>query len=207
MFDFQSIITSLMMSAHLAGDNPLLLGGLLALTTFLFEDVAIAFASGFIMHGALTPKFAFLALVLGIATGDVALYGLGRGARRVGRLKRFLGGQRLQTLAQRLDDNLVSAVLVARVIPGLRTATYTAAGLFASNLTTFVLTDLVAVSLWTAGLLFVGLQIVQVLAMGLGLPPILAAILLALLIASTPLLLRLVWQPFASRLKLRAVTA
>lgn len=58
--------------------HPLVLAGLILLSTYLLEDAAIISAALISIDGFLSPELAFLALFIGIFTGDFGLYGLGR---------------------------------------------------------------------------------------------------------------------------------
>ena len=65
-------------------------------------------------------------------------------------------------------------MLLARVIPGLRLATYSACGFVRVPLLPFTAWVLVAVTSWTAGLYAVSVALGQVLAHTLGVPPAVA---------------------------------
>jgi membrane protein DedA with SNARE-associated domain len=155
-----------------AKDNALLIGILLALTTLLFEDVAIAAAAGLILQATMAPLPAFLWVSGGIAAGDIGLYALGRTARRWPWLAHKLNHKRAQKIAHSLNSNLFSILILARIIPGLRTVTFSAAGLFKSNFITFCSIVIPAVLIWTAALLFAGVKLVDFIseATGIGMP-------------------------------------
>lgn len=140
-------------SAALGGmAQPWVIGLVLALTTLLLEDVAIAAGVVVATQGALSWEWAFVAVAGGIALGDLALYGMGQAAHRVGWLRRKYIEGREDKLGQALKRELGGAVLLARVIPGLRLFTYTACGFLRVPLMPFTAWVLLAVALWTAGL-------------------------------------------------------
>ena len=97
-----------------------------------------------------------------------------------------------------LEKRLTAAVLVARVVPGLRFATYTAAGLLGVSLPRFTALVCVAVTIWTAGLFWLAAVWGQTLGDALqrvtGLDPttavVLAVLPLAVFAIATPRLLR-----------------
>jgi membrane protein DedA with SNARE-associated domain len=164
------------------GTSPLLLCAALILITFLLEDVAIVIGSALIMNGLLTPALAFAAVAFGIAAGDIALFGAGRLARRLAWLKRRIGDERLVRFSRSLDRNLVSALLLARIMPGLRLFTYLAAGFASGRFWLFVVIVIVSVAVWTATLMFAGLKLLDLLATRLALP--LPLVVVALVIAA-----------------------
>jgi membrane protein DedA with SNARE-associated domain len=130
----------------------------LALTTLLLEDLAIAAGAALATQGLISWDLAFVAVAGGIAVGDWGLYGLGAAARRVPWLqRRYIGGTRSaawsHSLTTQLHTRLFSAVMLARVVPGLRLVTYTACGFLRVPWLPFSLWVSVAVSLWTAGLI------------------------------------------------------
>ena len=164
----------------------------LALTTLLLEDVAIAAGAALAAQGILSWEWVFVAVAGGIALGDVGLYGLGAAARRVDWLRRRVGPDRSARAYGHLVRSLPSAVLLARVIPGLRLLTYTACGWLRVPLVPFTLWVGVAVALWTAGLLWLSAALGGVLAGALSIPlPVAVALPLLLLAAAVPL-----WRAF-----------
>lgn len=139
--------------AALAGAaEPPVLMLVLALTTLLLEDLAIAAGAALAAQGLLSWPLAFVAVAGGIAAGDLMLYGLGALARRMPLLQRRFIGARSDALRHGLHQRLASAVLLARVIPGLRLVTYTASGFLSLPLAAFTGWVLLAVALWTAAL-------------------------------------------------------
>jgi membrane protein DedA with SNARE-associated domain len=161
----------------------------LALITLLVEDVAIAAGAALAVAGLMSWGWAFAGVAGGIAAGDILLYGLGTGAHRIAWLqKRWLmlsakhpgAVHRLQT---HLKEQLPSAILLARVIPGLRLLTYTACGWLRVDLLRFSLWCIFAVTLWTAGLFYLSATVGEFIARQTGLPPALAAALPVLLFA------------------------
>ena len=160
----------------------------LAATTLLLEDLAIAAGVSLATQGLIGWPLSLAAVGGGIALGDIGLYGLGLAATRVPWLRRRVVGPRTLWARQALDQRLPSAVLLARVIPGLRLVTYTACGFVRVPLLPFSAWVLLAVTLWTAGLYALSVAIGQALAQRLGLPPALAVALpIMLLAAGVPL--------------------
>jgi membrane protein DedA with SNARE-associated domain len=161
----------------------------LVLTTLLLEDLAIAVGVALATQGAISWALSFGAVGGGIAAGDVGLYAFGLAATRVPALKRRYVVARSDWARGLLVRRLPSAVLLARVIPGLRLATYSACGFVRVPLLRFAAWVLVAVTLWTAGLYAVSVALGQVLAHTLGVPPAVAVALpIVALAAAVPLL-------------------
>ena len=176
--------------AALAGmAEPWIICTALVLTTLLLEDLAIAAGVAVAAQGALSWPLAFIAVAGGIAGGDVGLYALGLAARRVGWLQRRFVPARSAWAREQLVSRLPSAVLLARVIPGLRLVTYTACGFLRVPLLPFSLWVVVAVALWTAGLFWLSASIGAVLAQAWAIPaPIAVALPIVALAIAIPLL-------------------
>jgi membrane protein DedA with SNARE-associated domain len=151
-----------------------MIGLALALTTFLLEDLAIAAGVALATLGSISWEWALLCVGGGIAIGDLGLYWLGNGARQVQWLRQRYIGPRSLWIEQQLQGRLSSAVLVARVIPGLRFVTYTACGFFNVSLLRFTLWVVLAVTLWTVGLFALSVAIGEALAAQLGIPSAIA---------------------------------
>lgn len=172
--------------------DPWLIALVLALTTLLLEDVAIAAGAALATQGTISWPLAFLAVGGGIAAGDLGLYALGILARRVPALQRRFIGARSQALTEGLTRRLPSAVLLARVIPGLRLVTYTASGFLRLPLVAFSAWVLLAVTLWTAGLFVISSALGAVIATTLAIPaPLAVALPIVIFALAVPLLHRL----------------
>jgi len=163
----------------------------LALTTLLLEDLAIAAGVALATQGAISWALSFGAVGGGIAAGDVGLYAFGLAATRVPALKRRFVGAPSDRARSHIVRRLSTAVLLARVIPGLRLATYSACGFVRVPLLPFIAWVVVAVTLWTAGLYALSVALGQALAHTLGVPPAVAVALpIVALAAVVPLLRR-----------------
>ncbi len=170
--------------AALAGmAAPAVIAVALALTTLLVEDVAIAAGVALATQGALSWALSFAAVAGGIALGDLGLYALGLGANRLPWLQRRFIGPRSEAARDHIVRRLGSAVLLARVIPGLRLLTYTACGFVRVSIVQFSLWVVLAVMLWTLGLYVVSFSLGHAIASATGLPPALAVVLPILALA------------------------
>jgi membrane protein DedA with SNARE-associated domain len=178
--------------------EPWLLLPSLVLITFLLEDAAIAAGVALALNGTVSWEAAFAAVAGGIALGDLGLYGMGRLATRVPALRRRLDDAPVQRARSALEGRLIAAVLIARIVPGLRFATYTAAGLLGVSFARFAALVCAAVTVWTAGLFWLATAWGQTLGDALqrvtGLDPttavVLAVLPLAVLAILAPRLLR-----------------
>jgi membrane protein DedA with SNARE-associated domain len=154
----------------------------LVLTTFLLEDLAIAAGAALAVQGSLSWELAIACVGGGIAAGDIGLYGLGLAANRVPYLRRRFVLGRKNWVARQLEDRFGSAILLARVIPGLRLVTYTACGFFRLPLGPFVAWVVGAVTLWTIGLMWLGATMGVALSAALGVPaPLVVGVLIVVL--------------------------
>jgi membrane protein DedA with SNARE-associated domain len=162
----------------------------LALTTLLLEDLAIAAGVALAAQGAISWALSLGAVSGGIAAGDVGLYAFGLAATRMPALRRRYVGARSEWARGHLVRRLPFAVMLARVIPGLRLATYSACGFVRVPLLPFTAWVLVAVTLWTAGLYAVSVALGQVLVHTLGVPPAVAVALPIVTLAVVVPLLR-----------------
>ncbi len=175
--------------AALAGmAAPAVIALVLALTTLLLEDLAIAAGVALATQGLISWELSIAAVGGGIALGDLGLYAMGLGATRVPWLRKRYVGDKSTWAREQIVRRLPSAVLMARVVPGLRLATYTACGFVRVPIVPFTGWVILAVTLWTVGLYGLSAAIGQALAKHLGLPPPLAvAIPILVLAAAVPL--------------------
>jgi membrane protein DedA with SNARE-associated domain len=178
-------------AAWAAAAGPWGLALALALTTLLLEDLAIAAGVALAAQGAMSWAASFAAVALGIAAGDVALYLLGAAAMRWPRLQRGRIATHTPWIRAQLAQRLPSAVLLARVIPGLRLLTYTASGFLGVALPRFCAWVVLAVLLWTAVLYALAASVGDTLVVRFGISAPLAAALPILALAAALPLLRL----------------
>ncbi len=155
----------------------------LILTTFLLEDLAIAVAAVLAVQGLLSWELAVAAVAAGIALGDLGLYGLGVAANRVPALRRRLIDGRGRWMGEQIARRYAGAIVLARVVPGLRLVTYTACGFYRLPFAPFCLWVVLAVVAWTGGLMWLSASIGAVLSEALGIPPALAVALPIVLLA------------------------
>lgn len=186
--------------AALAGmAAPAVIALVLALTTLLLEDLAIAAGVALATQGVISWELSLAAVGGGIALGDLGLYAMGLGATRVPWLRKRYVGDKSTWAREQIVRRLPSAVLLARVVPGLRLATFTACGFVRVPIVPFTAWVILAVTLWTVGLYGLSAAIGQALARHLGLPPPLAV--------AIPILVLAAAVPLARHLRTRFTTA
>ncbi|BDX02306.1 membrane protein [Marinomonas pontica] len=122
----------------------------IVLLSYLLEDLAIATAATVSVQGHLSPSLALLSIFIGIASGDVGLYLLGRYARNVRWLRyRALTHTSFNVVREKLTQRAFANLFLIRFIPGLRTIGFTLSGFFSIPLPLFMSAVLLATSLWT----------------------------------------------------------
>lgn len=163
--------------------SPAVIALVLALTTLLLEDVAIAAGVALATQGLISWTLSLAAVGGGIALGDLGLYALGLGATRIPWLQRRYVGAKSDWARAQIQQRLSTAVLLARVIPGLRLLTYTTSGFVRVPFWPFTAWVLLAVGLWTLGLYALSAAIGHALSQALGLPPAVAVALPILALA------------------------
>ncbi len=134
---------------------------LLALATFVTEDLTCIAAGLLVARGAMSFFPATLACLIGIFVGDMLLYAAGRwlGPRALRRapLKWMIKPHQVETSTAFFRDQGAALIFGSRFLPGTRLATYFAAGMFRAPFLKFAGWFLVAAAAWTP--LLVGLAI------------------------------------------------
>lgn len=158
-----------LMSATLAS-NPLLQGVAAALSTFVLEDPTTIGCGLLVADGRMAFWTALVGVSAGIALGDVGLYALGRalGPKMIGRWP--LSRQRFDRAAGWFEKNVATAVVLSRLVPGMRLPTYVCAGVLRVSPGRFVAVVVVASLVWTTLLLRI------TIAVGHGVLPLLGRI-------------------------------
>ena len=114
---------------------------LIALATFVSEDLTCIATGALIASGMLGFLPGVLACVAGIFFGDLLLYFagrlLGRPIVRWKPLRKILSEQKLDLASNWLAERGASVVILSRFTPGLRLPTYVAAGVLKTRFWTF----------------------------------------------------------------------
>lgn len=132
---------------------PWLQGVVAALATFVLEDPTTVGAGLLVADGKMGFVTAFVGVSVGIALGDMGLYGGGRllGPRLAGRGP--LTPERLERAEGWFQNNVIQAVVFSRFVPGMRLPTYFGAGILRAPFWRFAVTAIVASVVWTMMLL------------------------------------------------------
>lgn len=166
LFDLPSIDAWL---RAVAAQAPWLVGLAIIAGTFIHEDITTVVTGMLVADKVVGLDVALPALYAGIVLGDIGLYGMGRLialnriSRRVSRRRRFTA------LKAWLDERLVAGVFMVRFMPGLRMPAYTTYGFFAMPLRRFIVSVVLAASVWTSGLFYLSYTFAAVTAHWLGL--------------------------------------
>lgn len=133
----------------LLANSPVLQGLLAAFATFILEDPTTVGCGLLVADGKMAFATAMIGVSVGIALGDVGLYGFGRllGPRVIGRGP--LTEARYRRASSWFERNLVLAVVASRFMPGMRLPTYVSAGVLRARLGRFVAAAVVASLVWT----------------------------------------------------------
>ncbi|MGE5505263.1 MAG: hypothetical protein ACM31L_12635 [Actinomycetota bacterium] len=142
------------------GQSPVLQAVLLFLATFVHEDTAIL-GGGYLVHGdEMTIATALAILVGGVVVGDLGIYGLGMLAARVRPLRRFADKWVDESRRTWLERNVVAAVWVCRLAPGVLFPTFLTCGFLALPFRRF------AVGVIGSAVVYVPAMLALVLAVG-----------------------------------------
>ena len=134
--------------------QPLLLGVLLALATFVTEDGTLILGSQLLGTGQAGADVIVTALVLGILVGDIGLYGLGYGARRNKAIRRFIPLKAARGFKRWITGRETLVLFASRFMPGTRLPTYVTFGFLKLSLVRFSIVMAVAAIVWVGGTLF-----------------------------------------------------
>lgn len=137
---------------HGIAQHPFLLALLLFAATLIIEDGATIAAGVMVAQTGVDPVLPLVAVILGTAFGDLALYGLGRwgGSTTLGiRLRTRADVMRVQRW---MAGRVLALVFVARFLPGSRLPVFTASGLIAAPFVPVSAIIILTTPFWTAGL-------------------------------------------------------
>jgi membrane protein DedA with SNARE-associated domain len=137
-------------------DSPVAVFAAIMLATFILEDAATIAVGLLASQGVVDPTLALLALVVGTASGDLAIHGIGRIAERHPLGRRLLGNDRMQRVEAWLRGNAVPALAGARFVPGLRLPVYLMSGFVRVPFGTCAAVVIGVSAVWTPALFILG---------------------------------------------------
>jgi len=118
--------------------------------TFVQEDLAIITGGMMAVNDSLPALVVFITLVSGIFTGDVIIYSMGLAARKIPWIHKRLINDKVEGARVKLQKNLVSTIVLVRVLPGLLFPTFIACGFIGISFIPFILTSTIAAAIYTA---------------------------------------------------------
>lgn len=129
--------------------SKLLLSLAIILGSFVLEDATIVLVGILAASGTISLPLALFSLYMGVVLGDVGFYALGWLASSHPRFARYVDHDYVVPIRTWLESRYVLTIFSARFIPGSRLPTYAASGFLRSPFTTFIMTAVVATSIWT----------------------------------------------------------
>ncbi|BAT19617.1 MULTISPECIES: DedA family protein [Asaia] len=127
--------------------------------TFILEDATTMIAAMAVDDGRLSVALALVSLYIGVAVGDLGLYGLGAVGAKWPPARRWLTMPRHDKGRSWFHRNVVRTVVISRFIPGARLPLYTACGFFRAPFGAFAASAVVATLIWTSLLFSVSLHV------------------------------------------------
>ncbi|WP_438461837.1 DedA family protein [Marinomonas sp. PE14-40] len=128
--------------------NPALLFIGIILMSYLLEDAAIISAALLGVEGSLSYTAGLISIFIGIASGDLILYYLGKSSHKVQWAKKRLESKTGIEISKRLQRTAFWSIFIIRFIPGLRSISYLACGALKVDLRVFFLSVMSATALW-----------------------------------------------------------
>lgn len=136
--------------AAAAGAGSFVQSGAIVAATFILEDAATVLVGIMSADGKIPAGVALPALYVGVAVGDLGLYGLGNLASRYDWALRLVPVETYGSTQRWLRQNLFTAVATTRFLPGLRLPVYTACGFLRMPVRRFFAAVVVATFVWTS---------------------------------------------------------
>lgn len=123
----------------------------IVLLSYLLEDLAIVTAATLAVEQLMPTSVALMAIFVGISTGDLGLYLMGKAAQKVRFLRyRLFRYQRARSMQRKLHQQAFMTLFIVRFIPGLRTIGFTLSGFLDVPKIKFFIAVLTATGLWKA---------------------------------------------------------
>lgn len=154
--------------AEQLSNSPVLQALVTALATLVLEDPVTIGSGLLVADGKMRFLTALVGLTVGIAGGDIGLYGIGRAFGPVFIRKGWIQPRRIVRARQWMRRNLISAIVTSRFVPGTRVPMYLGAGYLKASFMHFCLTALGATLAWTLLLLFLTVRLGELILPALG---------------------------------------
>ncbi len=133
-----------------------MLAALIIAVSWAWEDAAVIAGALLAVDQKLGVPLALTAIFIGIMSGDLALFYLGRFAKRWRSLRGWIMLKpQFRHMSKNFRDKTLFNILVIRFIPGLRTLGFTLCGMWNVSLARFLFAMCLAGVVWI-GLIFTG---------------------------------------------------
>ncbi len=129
--------------------EPVLQATLAGLATLVLEDPTTITCGLLVADGLMAFPTALAGVAVGIAAGDVGLYGIGRGIGPRLIARGWIDARRVERASAWFRKNLVGAMVLSRFVPGMRLPTYVAAGVLRAPFWSFMTIASIASLVWT----------------------------------------------------------
>ena len=140
----------------------------LFLMPFLREDLAIVLGGLLVVERGMPTWLALASLYAGFVASDFALFGLGRLARRSARLRGLLIRPRVERVAEWLLRNVPSAMIVARLVPGVIFPVYVGCGLLGVRTLVFAPITMLTAAVYVPALMWLVIRFGEGVLSGMG---------------------------------------
>lgn len=132
----------------------MLAGVMLAAATLVSEDAATLAGGAMVAAQGMSAASAVLWLTIGIWVGDLALFGIGRLARRFAPAARWVdrrwSREQIRSVESRFERGAAMAIVTSRFLPGTRVLLYVASGVLQVRALTFAMSAAAAALVWTS---------------------------------------------------------
>ncbi len=119
------------------------------LASYVLEDLAIITAAVMAVDQIISVPLALYAILIGIISGDVVLYGPGYILTNNKIFKQWIiKKNRQKHFATFFGHNLIKDILIIRFIPGLRFLCYTSCGVFRAHFGKFIIGVTMSAVIW-----------------------------------------------------------
>lgn len=136
---------------HEYASNSVLLFIFLVVIAWVWEDASVISAALVAAENYMSIPLAVIAAFIGICSGDMVLFYLGRLGLRVRRIRGWmLLNPKSRALRRRFRAHTFSNILLIRFVPGLRTLGFTLCGLWLIPVKRFVIAMSIAGIIWIA---------------------------------------------------------
>lgn len=124
---------------------------LLCVISWIWEDASVISGALLAAENKLPVSLALTAVYIGICSGDLALYYLGKYAHRWRCLRaRMLKNPHTRQINRRFRRHILTNIFIIRFIPGLRSIGFSLCGFWRMSLHRFIVAMCLAAAIWVA---------------------------------------------------------